>query len=415
MTATFQLPEVALRLYCIERMRMSPAVYAMVTSTSVIPWSLKPVWGFWIDNMKYRTFYIALSTTGFYFSWGLLSADYAMTPASLSVLLTASSFCLCVVDVMADAQIVNFVRKESAGDAGRLQATVWTVRAAGALVAAIAGGALARYVSLKTVFFITACTIVPGGIGLAMATDNGHVTGCHETRLKVKLLCKTIQTRPISRPCVFVFVLSAVPSCYYALVVFMQTTLRFTPMQFATIDASAHLAHIVGAQVYSRYLRKKNFRTIFYGGIGILTFLRILQLVLILRLNVKADIPDLVFCVAESVAFSIVSQIMMMPICVLGARLCPEGIEGSLYSTLMSVSNFGGLVAAWTGAGLTAQFGVSSENFSNLWQLSLMCTVFTLVPLLFVRLVPPIVPGRDHPDTNSSRHTGHDACSLQAQ
>ena len=110
---------------------------------------------------------------------------------------------------------------------------------------------------------------------------------------------------------------------------------------------------------------------------------------------------------------SIVGQIMMMPICVLGARLCPEGIEGSLYSTLMSVSNFGGLIATWAGAGLTAHFGVTGDNFSNLWQLSVMCTAFTLVPLACVRLVPPVIPAQSGGDS-SARQTGQQACSVQA-
>ena len=273
--------------------------------------------------MVWRKACIFACTAGFYLSWGMLSTGRVTDPGLLSAVLTLSSLCLCIIDVMADAQIVRYVREESQEDAGRLQSTVWTVRAAGALVAAIAGGALARYTSQTAVFFITACTLVPGCVGLAVATESTGIVSCAQTREKVRLLWKTVRGRHIARPCAFVFILSAIPSCYYALVVFMQTTLRFTPMQFAVIDASAHMAHIVGAQVYSRYLRRKNFRTIFYGGIALLTFLRTLQLVLILRLNIKAHIPDLVFCIAESVAFSIVGQIMMMPICVLGARLCP--------------------------------------------------------------------------------------------
>tara|TARA_B100000900_G_scaffold201821_2_gene171101 strand:- start:5911 stop:7218 length:1308 start_codon:yes stop_codon:yes gene_type:complete len=414
MTATFQIPEVALRIYCINALGYEPSVYAMVTSTAIIPWSLKPLWGFWIDNLSYPRVTIGACTAGFMACWLVIACDMATTPVSLASMLTLSSLFICILDVMADAQTVKCVRNESNINLGKLQSKVWTVRAAGALVAAVVGGALARYSSHDIVFLITACLIAPAGLSLALANVSSPAVNCAQTHHKMKLLCSTLKKTEILRPCVFIFILSAVPSCYYALVVFMQTTLRFTPMQFAVVDACAHLAHIVGAQVYSKYLRHRSFRCIFYSGIVILIVLRLLQLVLILRLNVRAHIPDLVFCIAESVAFSIVSQVMMMPVCVLGARLCPPGIEGSLYSTLMAVSNFGGFVASWTGAGLAEAFSVKQQDFSHMWQLSVVCTAFTLIPVAFVQYVPHVAPVR-HPigETNGSRHVGQHALESQ--
>ena len=42
-----------------------------------------------------------------------------------------------------------------------------------------------------------------------------------------------------------------------------------------------------------------------------------------------------------------------MPILVLAARLCPEGVEATLFATLMSVLNGGASLGATLGAGLT--------------------------------------------------------------
>ncbi|KAJ8444251.1 hypothetical protein Cgig2_024577 [Carnegiea gigantea] len=46
-------------------------------------------------------------------------------------------------------------------------------------------------------------------------------------------------------------------------------------------------------------------------------------------------------------------HISFMPILVLAARLCPEGVEATLFATLMSISNAGSVLGGLIGAGLT--------------------------------------------------------------
>jgi len=179
-------------------------------------------------------------------------------------------------------------------------------------------------------------------------------------------------------------------------------------MQFAYIDAVQHVAHIAGASLYKYRLRRVNFQTIFYYGIASLVALRLSQMILITRVNVVAHIPDLWFSMGEAVAFSIVGQVLIMPVCVIGARMCPRGIEGSLYSTLMSISNFGGLIASWLGAALTDEFHITNNHFHNLWKLSFLCTVLSMLPALFVHYMPA-VSAVDF--DSSSRHTGQHECS----
>ena len=72
---------------------------------------------------------------------------------------------------------------------------------------------------------------------------------------------------------------------------------------------------------------------------------------------------------------------------VMGARICPVGVEGTLYALLMSITNIGGVVGEEWGSLLTTMFGISADNFTNLWKLMLVCHLFDLVPLFSIRLV----------------------------
>lgn len=85
-----------------------------------------------------------------------------------------------------------------------------------------------------------------------------------------------------------------------------------------------------------------------------------------------------------------------MPVLVLAARLCPEGMEATLFATLMSVSNGGSVIGGLIGAGLTQLFGISKDRFDNLALLIILCNLSSLLPLPLLGLLP-----RDDSDTNS--------------
>lgn len=85
-----------------------------------------------------------------------------------------------------------------------------------------------------------------------------------------------------------------------------------------------------------------------------------------------------------------------MPVLVLAARLCPEGMEATLFATLMSISNGGSVLGGLLGAGLTQLFGVTKDSFDNLATLIILCNLSSLLPLPLIGLLP-----RDSPDSTS--------------
>ena len=84
----------------------------------------------------------------------------------------------------------------------------------------------------------------------------------------------------------------------------------------------------------------------------------------------------------------VVGQIAFMPVLVLAARLCPPGVEATLFALLMSVFNIAGAVSQELGAILTHWMGVTPENFENLWLLVLVTNLSTLLPLPFIGWLP---------------------------
>ncbi|CAI7850349.1 unnamed protein product, partial [Closterium sp. NIES-53] len=77
-----------------------------------------------------------------------------------------------------------------------------------------------------------------------------------------------------------------------------------------------------------------------------------------------------------------------MPFLVLSARLCPPGIEGTLFALFMSAYNFGNTLSGYMGATLATRLGITATSFDNLTLGVTIQAVCTLLPILFLRCVP---------------------------
>lgn len=87
-----------------------------------------------------------------------------------------------------------------------------------------------------------------------------------------------------------------------------------------------------------------------------------------------------------------------MPVLVLAAKICPEGMEATLFATLMSISNGGSVLGGLIGAGLTQLFGITKDEFGNLASLIILCNLSSLLPLPLLGLLPQDISDVDTED-----------------
>jgi len=300
--------------------------------------------------------------------------------------MTVSSAGLCVADVMADSLLVEIARSETESDKGVVQSYSWMLRFAGGLVASIGGAVAYDTMGYVKVFHLN--SMIPICIAiLASFVEEGDYQQA-DWRTTIGKLSTTIRTANIYRPALFLFLICVTPGYGSVMTFFYERELKFTPDEFGTLDVLGHVVAIVGTFIYKRWLRDISFRKIFGVAIAMSFVLENTLLLLVLHTNRTMGIPDFIFALIERIVITLVGQFVTMPMVVLGARICPVGVEGTLYALLMSITNIGGVVSSEWGSLLTTMFGVSSTNFSNLWKLMLVCHAFDLIPLFMLRLVP---------------------------
>jgi len=204
-------------------------------------------------------------------------------------------------------------------------------------------------------------------------------------------LWDAISQKSILYPAIFVFLWQATPTADTAMLYFETNELGFSTEFLGRIRLLASIASLIGVGVYNSFLKDVELKKIFLWTAILGTGLGMTQLMLITGVNRTLGISDELFALSDSALLTVLGQVSFMPVLVLAARLCPEGVEATLFATLMSLLNGGSFLGSALGSGLTGLFGVTAESFDNLAPLIALCTLLTLAPLPFLKLLPESV------------------------
>ncbi|WIA14969.1 hypothetical protein OEZ85_001678 [Tetradesmus obliquus] len=175
-----------------------------------------------------------------------------------------------------------------------------------------------------------------------------------------------VKQRNILLPTVFVFLWQATPTADTAMFYFYTNQLHFTPeflgrVQLAgsvarlaaalqqpcapailgRVQLAGSVARLAGVALYNGVFKKVPLKRMLLWAMLLGVGLGSTQLLLVSGANRALGLSDELFVLGDSVILTVLGQVSFMPILVLAARLCPEGVEATLFATLMSILNAG--------------------------------------------------------------------------
>ena len=397
------LARLAVSFFLKDDLGLTPAEVAALTGITAIPWIIKPLFGFMSDGLPIfgyrRRPYLILSGLLGSASWLALATlvNNAMT-ATLIILITSLS--VAISDVIVDSLIVERAREESLSQSGSLQSLSWGASALGGLLTAYFSGLLLQHLTSSQVFEITATfpLIVSAVAWLItekkVSQDGGKDGGTKISPVnkQIKQLWGAVKQKQVWLPIAFLFVWQATPTADSAFFFFSTNELGFEPEFLGRVRLVTSFASLVGIFLFQRYLKTIPFRQILGWCTVIAAVLGMTTLLLVTHTNRALGIDDHWFSLGDSLILTVVGQITWMPVLVLSARLCPKGVEATLFALLMSIWNLSGLLSHEFGALLTSWLGVTENNFDQLWLLVVITNLSTLLPLPFLGWLPATDP-----------------------
>ena len=237
----------------------------------------------------------------------------------------------------------------------------------------------------------------------------------------------------------FIFLLGAVPpSLGQPLFFFTSEELGISGNFLAAAGAASWGAMLAGGALYQRVCARTGcgHRAVWRWAQVALCACTMLNWVQVTRLNASALpwLPEHFFLLGGDILETVVHRFQLMPFLVMAAKLCPPGIEGVLFATFMSLSNFSHQCAGFSGAALARHLGivrkavtelppgqpaqaVAQMDYSSLPAALVVRAVLILVPLLFLdTLVPesftppdihvPVPVAKKDPSTAGTGHAG---------
>lgn len=401
------LARLAVSFFLKDDLSLSPAQVAALMGVAALPWVVKPLFGLLSDGLPIlgyrRRPYLVISGLLGTIAW-LCLAIVVETPLQATAAIALSSLSVAMSDVIVDSVVVERVRKESVGAAGSLQSLCWAASSLGGLLTAYLGGYLLEKVDTRTIFAITAFfPLIVSAVACLIVEEAIATPGqLSQTKNQIKLLWEAIKQKQIWMPALFLFFWHATPTSDSGFFYFTTNELGFGPEFLGRVRLVTSLASLVGVWIFQRYLKQVPFRTMFGWTICLSTALGMTTLLLVTHVNRDLGIGDRWFSLGDSLILTVMGQIAFMPVLVLAARLCPPGIEATLFALLMSILNLAGLVSHETGALLTHLLGVTESNFDNLWLLVAIANLSSLLPLPLLGLLPTGDPQGESVPTKSS-------------
>ncbi len=387
------LARLAVSFFLKDELGLGPAEVSALTGIAALPWVIKPLFGFMSDGLPIfgyrRRPYIILSGLVGSVAW-VAMATVVHTPWAATAVMLLSSLSVAVSDVIVDSLVVERSRQETAQNAGSLQSLSWGISALGGLITAYFSGSLLEHFSVQTVFLITASfPLLVSAVAWLIAEEKvTSGSGLQNIQQQVSQLKSAIGQKAIWMPTAFIFLWQAISSSDSAFFFFTTNELGFPPEFLGRVRLVTSLASLAGIWLFQRFFRTIPFRKIFIWSTILSTALGMTTLLLVTHTNRAIGIDDRWFSLGDSLILTVIGQIAYMPVLILAARLCPPGVEATLFALLMSVNNLAGMLSYQFGALLTHWFGVTESNFDRLWLLVTVTNLSTLLPLPLINWLP---------------------------
>ncbi|WP_017715883.1 folate/biopterin family MFS transporter [Kamptonema formosum] len=387
------LARLATSFFLKDELGLSPAEVSAMFGIAVLPWTVKPLFGFLSDGLPLfgyrRRPYLILSGLLGASAWVALGT-VVHTGIAATAAIALSSLSIAVSDVIADSLVVERARTESNSDTGSLQSLCWAASALGGLITAYLSGSLLEHFSTHTVFLIAATfpLILSAAAWLIAESPVSERPNTQIVKQQVGLLRAAITQKSIFLPTAFLFIWHATPTADSAFFFFTTNELGFQPEFLGRVRLATSIAALLGVWLFQHFFKSIPFRTI-CGWLTVLSAaLGMTTLILVTHTNRALGIDDHFFSLGDSIILTVIGKIAYMPVLVLAARICPAGVEATLFAVLMSLINLAQFLSHETGAAMTHWLGITETNFDKLWLLVLIANLSTLLHLAFLGWVP---------------------------
>ncbi|PWA85502.1 major facilitator superfamily protein [Artemisia annua] len=207
----------------------------------------------------------------------------------------------------------------------------------------------------------------------------------------IKTMVTALKTPDVWRPCLYMYLSLALGVSIHEGMYYWYTDAKsgpsFSQEVIGSIFSVDAVRSLLGVLLYQNVFRNHPFHSVLFWTQLLYGASSLLDLVLVLRLNLKFGLPDYIFVVMDELVSKMIGRLKWMPLLVISSKLCPSGIEDTFFSLLISIDHVGILTSSWAGSILLHALNVTRTQFDNLWVSTLIRSLARILPIRLLFLV----------------------------
>ncbi len=342
----------SLQKFLKEAWGFSPTQSAAFLALLVIPWMIKPLYGFISDffpifHLRRKSYFILVGSVAAASLAALFWLD--LSPRTLSLLLVISSVCFAFSDVLCDALMVEKGRPLNATD--RLQAAQWGAISLAGILVALSKGYIAEYLTLPQAFLLAVpFPLLMVALSVTALEEQRMESAAQAAQLAWNGLKRAMRLRPLWALAFFLFLYNCNPNLGNVLYYYEKDVLKFSDVLVGYVDTVNNAGFLIGTVLFGAIAKRLSHEALLRVIIasGVLSNL--------LYLFFKDDVT----AIAVTGIASIIAVGAFLGTLTIAAKICPKFAEGTVFALLMSVTNAGTQLGSIIGSALYETVGYST-------------------------------------------------------
>ncbi|GAB4850303.1 hypothetical protein Ancab_029603 [Ancistrocladus abbreviatus] len=398
------LSRVSTEYYMKDVQKVQPSAAQIYTGITTIPWMVKPIWGLLTDvvpifGFQRRPYFIIAGVIGAA-PMLFLSLHKGLHIFVAVFFLMVGCAGVAIADVVVDACVAQNSNKHQSL-AADMQSLCALSSSVGALVGFSISGILIHLIGPTGVYgLLTIPAVLVFFVGIWLIEPRMPSSSYAQVSQKfcdaARAMWTTLKLPDVWRPCLYMYLSLALSVNIHEGMFYWYTGSETGPhfsQEFVGYKYSiGSIGSLVGAILYQYTLKDYHFRDLCFWTQLLYGVSGMLDLMLVLRWNLKLGISDYIFAVADQFIHLMIGRLKWMPLLVLSSKLCPPGIEGTFFALLMSIDNVGLVTSAWGGGLLMHVLNITRTKFQNLWLAVLIRNILRILTVCLVFLVPRTDP-----------------------
>lgn len=390
----------ALFMYQKEVLLMQPESMQTIFALIAIPWCIKPVFGYTVDQLIRKVRYTKLII--------LFSQVVRMTTLTLVthfdfvwwqfyLIVFTNSLCSLFENIISEYILVKSSKKENeqkrGGNANHLP-IFFGFRSVGTLIGNFFGGRVVHYYSIKTTFFIASFfpLIVITAALFYREIPLRPMSSTNSFMQELAIMKQLLFRNKVLQMMLFVCMINMTPSFDVISTFYMTDRLKFTTEDLANFSTISTLAYIIGLACYSFWLKDLDPKRFFVSTNFLLWVINVSFLLVVTGALTQWGISNKLFCILNQGVYAFVSEINSMPVLAIWCAICPKNLEATSITLFTGLNNLSANISSYFGVLIMFITKINKESLNRLWVLIVIQNIYLLVAItaiVFVKFPNP--------------------------